>query len=266
MNLLPLTEADLQAYVDDQLPQERRREIEAYLTTRPEEAERLQSYAAQKREIRALFDPVLDEAVPSRLVETAAKRRPWYLQRIAAGVAIALVSGAAGWGLHGQGGGPSSLAQRSTTTSAVNVAENGLAHRAALAHAVYSPDMRRPVEIGADQEDQLVAWLSKRMGAKMRPPRLADLDYQLIGGRLLPGDQGPVAQFMYQDASGERLTLYVSAENTSNRDTAFRFAQEGSINVFYWIDGPFGYAISGSADKAALARISTAVYDQLQSR
>ena len=82
---LPLVEADLQAYVDDQLPQERRREIEAYLATRPEEAERLRSYAAHKREIRTLFDPVLDEPVPRRLVEAAAKRRPWYLQRIAAG-------------------------------------------------------------------------------------------------------------------------------------------------------------------------------------
>ena len=262
----PLTEADLHAYVDNQLPQERRREIEAYLATRPEEAERLRSYAAHKREIRTLFDPVLDEPVPRRLVEATTKHRPWYLQRIAAGVAVALVSGAAGWALHGQVGAPLILAQRGATTSAVNVTDNGLAHRAALAHAVYSPDMRRPVEIGADQENQLVAWLSKRMGAKMRPPRLADLDYQLIGGRLLPGDQGPVAQFMYQDASGERLTLYVSAEHTNNRETAFRFAQEGPINVFYWIDGPFGYAISGSADKATLARISAAVYDQLQSR
>ena len=70
---------------------------------------------------------------------------------------------------------------------------------------------------------------------------------------------------MYHDVSGQRLTLYVSTENTSNRDTAFRFAQEGAVNVFYWIDGKFGYALSAGISKDELARIATAVYDQFQS-
>ena len=133
-----------------------------------------------------------------------------------------------------------------------------------MAHAVFSPDVRRPVEISAEHEDQLVTWLSKRLGAPIRPPRLGTLGYELIGGRLLPGNSGPVAQFMYQDASGQRLTLYVGTENTTNRDTAFRFAQEGAVNVFYWIDGKFGYAISAGVPKDALARVATAVYDQFQ--
>jgi anti-sigma factor RsiW len=69
---------------------------------------------------------------------------------------------------------------------------------------------------------------------------------------------------MYHDATGQRMTLYVSTENTSNHDTAFRFAQEGPVNVFYWIDGKFGYALSAGIDKGELARIATAVYDQIE--
>ena len=46
---------------------------------------------------------------------------------------------------------------------------------------------------------------------------------------------------MYHDATGQRLTLYVSNENTGNTDTGFLFAQEGPVNVFYWINGNFGY-------------------------
>lgn len=98
----------------------------------------------------------------------------------------------------------------------------------------------------------------------MRPPKLGALGYELIGGRLLPGGSGPVAQFMYHDAAGQRLTLYVSTENAGNRDTAFRFAQEGPINVFYWIDGQFGYALSAGIPKAELAHVATAVYRQLE--
>lgn len=271
----PVTEAELQAYVDRQLTPERQREIEAYLLRRPEEAQRVEIYRAQKRELQALFNPVLDEPLPKRLRAAAVPKTPWYLQRMAAGIAIAVISGAAGWGLRGGVGaepGSNTLAQR--TPGAVTVAPaTGFAQRAAVAHAVYSPDARRAVEVRADQEDQLITWLSKRMGAPMKPPHLQALGYALDGGRLLPGDKGPVAQFMYHDNAGAKLTLYVSNEVADmaqktpagkNRETAFRFAREGSVNVFYWINGPFGYAISADADKAELARVSAEVYRQLE--
>ena len=271
----PVTEAELPAYVDRQLTPERQREIEAYLARRPEEAQRVETYIAQKRELRALFNPVLEEPLPQRLRLAARPQTPWYVQRMTAGIAIAVVSGVAGWGLRGGLGtepGGGMVAQH--TPSAITVASaTGFAQRAAIAHAVYSPDVRRAVEVGADHEDQLVAWLSKRMGSSMKPPHLQALGYALDGGRLLPGDKGPVAQFMYHDNTGAKLTLYVSNEinglgaaapDQKNQETAFRFAQEGSVNVFYWVNGPFGYAISADADKAELARVSGEVYRQLE--
>ena len=141
---------------------------------------------------------------------------------------------------------------------------SGLAHQAAVAHVVYSPEVTRPVEIGADQEEQLVAWLSKRLGNTIRPPRLGKLGYELIGGRLLPGAQGAVAQFMCHDSAGQRLTVYVTTDQSHNEDTGFRFAQEGPVNVFYWVDGKFGYALSAGINKGELARVASAVYEQLE--
>lgn len=265
--MTPITEAELHAFVDGQLTPERHREIETALAQRPEEALRVQAYRDQKRALRALFDPVLDEPLPQRVLDAARPRAPWYAQRWVAGVAIALVSGATGWGLHG-------VAQRASP--AATLATAGFAQRAAVAHAVYSPEQRRPVEVDAAHEDQLVTWLSKRMGAPMKPPHLQALGYALEGGRLLPGGQGPVAQFMYRDAGGQRLTLYVSNEigdlspaasgaRGSNAETAFRFAREGRLNVFYWVEGRFGYAISADADKAALTDVASEVYRQLAS-
>ncbi|TRZ95895.1 MAG: anti-sigma factor [Rhodocyclaceae bacterium] len=261
MSPLPITEADLQAYVDAALPEARRSEVENHLAAQPEEAGRVRTYLTQKQALRSSFNPILDEPLPANLSALASppptvaadgRHRPllarWSLQRIAAGFLIALVSGFAGWLAHDRYPPPESLARNSP-----------LPRRAAVAHAVFSPDMRRPVEVGAEQEDQLVAWLSKRLGTPVRPPKLGALGYELIGGRLLPGNVGPVAQFMFQDGSGQRLTLYVSTENTANQDTAFRFAQEGPVNVFYWIDGKFGYALSAGIDKGKLARIATAV-------
>lgn len=262
MNTLPITEADLHAYVDGKLPAARRAEVDAYLAQRPEETDRMRAYAAQNAELRALFNPVLEEPVPARLA--APRKAPWQWQRLVAGFAIAVVSGSAGWLLHGAGSGDVQFAQGGTLRTRPAVYASGLAHQAAVAHVVYSPEVTRPVEIGADQEEQLVAWLSKRLGSTIRPPRLGKLGYELIGGRLLPGAQGAVAQFMYHDATGQRLTLYVSTEQSRNKDTGFRFAQEGPVNVFYWIDGKFGYALSAGINKGELARVATAVYEQLE--
>src|SRR5207244_8792161 len=119
-----------------------------------------------------------------------------------------------------------------------------MARRAAIAHATYSPEVRHPVEVGADQEQHLVAWLSKRVGAKVRAPKLDEAGMTLVGGRLLPGESGPVALFMYQSAAGRRLTLYIRAEANGQRETAFRYARENNVSVFYWIDRDCGYAIS----------------------
>ncbi len=276
MSKLPITEADLHAYVDAVLPDDRRAEVEDFLAAQPEEASRLFAYQAQKDALRQLFNPVLDESLPAELLELAEKpivpameamatpavdmkKRPflsrWSMQRIAASFAIALLSGLAGWLGHGQYQATERMAQMTP-----------LARQAAVAHVVYSPDIKRPVEVTADQEDQLVKWLTKRLGTPVSPPKLGTLGYELIGGRLLPGNAGPVAQFMYHDSSGQRLTLYVSTEQTVSRDTGFRFAREGAVNVFYWVDGKFGYALSAGIDKGELARVATAVYDQLENK
>jgi anti-sigma factor RsiW len=268
MSPLNITEDDLHAYVDDALAPSRRAEIEAYLVLYPEDAERVRAYRAQNEALKALFNPVLAEPLPDHLhaltvqaVNSTVNRKKqpnsksWLMQRIAAGMLVAMLSGVAGWLAHGQYQNNERMAQGVP-----------LFRQAAVAHVVYSPDARRPVEVAADQEEALVKWLSKRLGTPVSPPKLGALGYELVGGRLLPGNAGPVAQFMYQDASGQRMTLYVTTENAGKPETGFRFAREGQVNVFYWVDGKFGYALSASIDKGELAKVATAVYDQLEAK
>ncbi|MES2262846.1 MAG: anti-sigma factor [Pseudomonadota bacterium] len=258
----PVTEAELQAWVDGRLAPARRGDIDIYLEHHPHEAERLRAYRQQNVALRAVFGPVLDETIPRRMLRPRWRLPRWPLQRYAASLAFVLAGGAAGWLLHDRVDDDafSALAQAWPGRGA----GGALAHQAALAHGVYSPEVKHPVEVGADQQEHLVAWLSKRLGTPLHPPRLAPLGYELEGGRLLPGEHGPVAQFMYHDGNGQRLTLYVSSGQRDSKESGFRYAREGGISVFYWIDGSFGYALSGVLGKAELARIATAVYQQLQ--
>lgn len=138
---------------------------------------------------------------------------------------VAVVSAGAAWTARGALDEAPSRQARALALSPTTELE-GFAQRAAVAHAVYSPDPRRPVEVGADQEQALVTWLTRRLGGAVHPPALSSVGYELIGGRLLPGAKGPAAQFMYGAVGGQRLTLYVARE-TAGQNTSFRFVSEG---------------------------------------
>ena len=264
MTTQAISEAQLHALVDGVLPEEQRAAVDAYLRAHPGDAARVDAWHEQNRQLHALFDSVLDEAVPPHLVQAAsppAANDAWQRHAMQAAAAIVLViaGGAGGWLLRGNGGDTGDMRAASASPLA-------LARSAAIAHAVYTPEVRHPVEVGVEQEAHLVQWLSKRLGSTLQPPVLSPLGYHLIGGRLLPGDgDGPVAQFMYEERGGKRLTLYVARERAGKQETAFRYTQEKDLGVFYWIDGQMGYALSARLPKAELGKIADAVYAQLES-
>ena len=245
-----ITETDLHAYVDGELERSRRSEVEAHVAAEPDDAARLAAYARLNDALRARYEEVLDEPVPPRLMRPPARLGSRVL-RYAAAVGWLALGGIAGWQLHG-------LQVRDDRAG-----PPAWARRAAVAHIVYSPEVRHPVEVGADQEDHLVAWLSKRLGTPLRIPKLNGIGYGLVGGRLLPGERGPAAQFMYQDAQGQRLTLYVRANREQSRETAFRFAQDGPVRMFYWVDRGLGFALSAELDREELLKVANALYQQL---
>ena len=244
-----ISEADLHAYLDGELAAAQRAYVESQVAADPLLAERLARYSEMNEALRAHYDPVLDEPVPAKLSREPRVRRP--LLRYVAAILWFALGGAVGWQLHG-------VQSREDRAAAPMWAK-----RAAVSPVVYAPEVRHPVEVGAAQEQHLVAWLSTRLGTQLRIPQLGGIGYNLVGGRLLPGEQGPAAQFMYQDAQGQRLTLYVRINRDQTRETAFRFAQDGNVRVFYWIDRGLGLALSGEIDKDELLRVATAVYQQL---
>ena len=242
----PVTEVDLHTYVDGGLSETAKAEMEAWLRAHPEDAERVRAYAEQNALLRSLYNAVLEEPVPAALL--AVHPRAWR-RYVAAAVIFALGIGL-GWLIRGE-----FIIPQMVPVS--------LARQAATAHVVYAPEVRHPVEVTANEESHLVGWLSKRLGTTLKAPKLGPLGYELVGGRLLSGPQGPVAHFMYQDGRGQRLTLYVSRQRGEPRDTAFRFSQEDRVSVFYWVDGNFGYALSGEIKREQLLQVAEVVYKQL---
>ncbi len=252
----PVTEADLQAYVDGRLDVGRRAAVESWLAARPEEAERVAAYRRLSGEVRAAYQAMLEEPLPEGLARP--DRRRSFMRHIAL---------AAAWLALGAAIGAMATLELKNNRSGASLASESatMARRAAIAHATYSPEVRHPVEVAASDEQHLVAWLSKRLGVPVRAPKLDEAGMSLVGGRLLPGESGPVAQFMYEQPNGRRLTLYVRQEHAHNEETAFRYAREKNVGVFYWIDRDCGYAIASSdLSRDELLKVAQLVYKQLE--
>jgi anti-sigma factor RsiW len=247
---------DIPAFVDGALDPARRAEVEAWLAENPDAAARAAFYARTNEALHQRFDHILAEPLPEEMT----KPRRWLpavsLRAAAIAASWLIVGGAGGWFAH-HALTPPRVVER--------VVAMPMPQLAAVAHTAYASEVRHPVEVGADEEEHLVRWLTNRMGRPVKAPRLETLGYRLMGGRLLPGAESGVAcQFMYENASGQRITLYIRTPNKDQQETAFRFATEGNgVGVFYWIDRNLAYAISANLPKDELRRLARAVYDQL---
>lgn len=248
-----VSEDELHAYVDGELPADRRAAIEAWLAGHPEDMARVTAWRAQADAIRARYGAVADEPVPPRfdLDRLARGGRSWRSYAAAAVLAAFLAGGVSGWVAHG------------ATAAAPNPFDL-LTTEALEAHRIYVVEVRHPVEVPGSEEPHLVQWLSKRVGYDMRCPNLEKIGLKLVGGRLLPSPGGAAAFFMYENAAGERFTLYSARAKGSN--TALRYNVSGRMAAVAWIDGNVAYVISGEANRDRLENVAQAAYDQLEAR
>ena len=262
----------LSAFVDGELPHAQHVAIEAQLERHPQAATRVAAWRAQKAALRALCGAPpssrdADERREARERNDAdepafivvRRRSPWW-QRVGlaacwlalgAGLTLAagplaphLTGGKLGGAWGGAGSQPPSFAQR-----------------ADIAYAVYTPERRHPVEVAASEEEHLINWLSKRLNRPLSVPSLQEYGYSLVGGRLLPGETGPAAQFMYENSAGARLTLYVTG--IGRDQTAFRLLRDGNRRTFYWVSDGMGYALSGPIAEGKLRSIAIEVCSAL---
>src|SRR3954463_3904953 len=247
---ISVTEDELHAYVDNELPAERRDDVETWLATHPEDAERVRSWRAMAEVLHARYDGVADEPVPKRLEIERLGRQPrkWIYGAVAAALVAFLAGGGVGWLARGAAASPSAL--QTFTEDALD------------AHRLYVVEVRHPVEVPGSERAHLQAWLTKRCGWGVRAPELTAAGLKLVGGRLLPGPTGPASFLMYENASGERFTIYTAKSEAGA--TQMRYAAHGSEAALFWADRGVGYVVSGGTDRTRLTQIAQLVYDQAE--
>jgi anti-sigma factor RsiW len=249
---LTVTEEELHAFVDSELPADRIAAVERWLSAHPDDMARVAAWRMQADAIRSRYADIATTPTPPRfdLDRLARRDPPWKSIAAAAALVALLCGGAAGWVARGAlAAGPASEAKLLTTD-------------ALDAYKLYVVEVRHPVEVPGHESAHLVQWLSKRLGWELRAPDLDTLGLKLVGGRLLPAATGPAGFLMYEASSGERYTIYCA--KAKGRDTAMRYDNQGAVAAVTWVDRDVAYIVSGEGNRERLEKVAQVAYPQLE--
>jgi anti-sigma factor RsiW len=257
---------ELSALVDNEVSGPRAEELRRLVASDTEAYELVQFCQLQKLALRARYDAKLSEPVPARLLaaferRSAADEPASFFARLqqllglswqAGALQLAPRAVASFCALFISAGAGALVAYQELSRQPLHAELRAFSQQATVAHAVFTPEARHPVEVTADDGAHLKAWLSTRLGRTVALPDLSADGYRLIGGRLLPGKAGtPAAQLMYEDQHGKRLTLFKRAMSTQEKDAppTFWFDPESNVTTIGWMDARWAYALSGVEDR-----------------
>lgn len=249
-----IAETDLLAYADGRLDPVRRAAVAASIAADADARAAVDAYRAQDRLVTEAADALapatvdlrtasLERALAQRLTEQ--RRRPLLrLGQLAAGVALFV----AGW-----------LAHDWAATDAARLP--GYVAAAAGAHGLFAEDPVRPVELGEAGSRAALDWLSAKLGQPIAVPALEPLGLELLGTRLHGTEDGPLVQFVYEDARAQRLSLFMAPHAPGTPPIAYAQTEVSGDAVGYWSDTATDYALVAKASPAPLAEIAAVIGD-----
>lgn len=248
---------DVNGYLDGELGPDEAAEIEEKLDRDPEARARLDAFARQKSKVGAAL-AALDPAAPNlrtarlerRLAHVMARemspRKPAAFGTLIRGgsqiaAVCALVS--VGWWGHALmaptgGGVPEYVSE------------------AVGAHQVFADDALYPAEFTGSAVGSAAEWFSHKIGVPVSAPDLSARDMSLVGARLLGTKEGPLAQFIYEDGNGKRMSLTLARHPQDRPVQALKVVDYPNRAVGYWSNANIDFAIVGEGGSDAVQSLA----------
>lgn len=239
----PVTDADLDAYVDDQLDVARRIEVEAFLSARPETAARVMSDLRTRDELRVALAGSKGMARPAtadaarRLERGLARGRVLGVLQRAAAVAVFV---AAGWLANGMLG-PVTQVVASTQPPAY-LEEAIRAHRTTLMREAMSSQTEAPNY----DSDEI------RAATAIVMPSLPK-DWKVRDVQVYPSQFGPSVEMIVEAGELGLISLFAIRPGTFDVVRP-AVAPSGDISSAYFQIGDVAYAIVARSDVRDLDR------------
>jgi anti-sigma factor RsiW len=242
-------EEDLHAFVDGQLDDDDAAQVLAHLEENPDAHARVLAYIRQKALVRAALEQL--PAAAERRSETADRRepapprRPW-AERMRRMAAAAVLVGV-GWSMHTA----ADLYREWRVPPVVEAATQ--------AHQVFGSDGVRPVELPASAWWEMRAWFEQHLDTPVDIPDLSAVGLRFVGGRLLASGVGPMAQLLYEDADGQRLTVYLT-KAPATADAEVQIVKVAHFAAGYWKEGDLTYTIVAEMEAEALRALAFEIH------
>lgn len=244
----PITEADLEAYVEDQLPVARRIEVEAHLSRNPPEAVRVMADLRVRDELRlALAEmpraPRITTMEAARRLERALTRDRFFRQ-VRKVAAVAVLVGA-GWFAHAEFG-PFGVGKVvASVVPPAYVADAVQAHvtaqvRAGMVSQPQAPDYD-PAELRAATAIELPALPS---------------GWSVSDVQVFPSAYGPSIEMAIRTPAFGAVSLFAVRPGAFDVVPA-TVVHEGDLTAAYWQMGEVAYALVAQADSRALNRTAS---------
>ncbi len=284
-------EADLNGFVDGRIDPARAAALAESLASDPESRARIDGWKRQNESLRTMFASVLFEPVPARLMAGSVPARPTHPEAakprdtgrtssVSSGVLVttslgmALVGFALGaivsmgtddFGLSrpSESGFGKQAAQR--TAAVLPTPARSLSDIAVEAHRTYLGDPVHQVELSGADTPRLTRWIQHRLGPTARVPDLTAQGWTLLGGRILPGPQGPVAFLVYADGA-DRLSLALSRSAGPRGLQVARDDGRDAVATTSWADEAFDYALTSGRGALWLGRHAGSIAQDIRAQ
>ena len=253
----------LSAYLDQELPENELEEIRYLIETDPSVSEEFERLALANDHALTEFDSFLDNKTPVHLVQMienaqlkpslkhlpAAANNNFSFRSMAAGLLLLIAGGIGGF------------VYNETNQPEITVAQTtGWLHHVADYHGIYAQQKRHLVEVGADESDHIVGWLSKTTGLPFSIPDITNSGFEFQGARLLVVKGKPVAQLMYKDQEGSVIAICFQSNSGSMMGSDE--TKSNTINGFdilSWSKGDGQYLVIGEETESRLKEVADQV-------
>ncbi|WP_034301862.1 anti-sigma factor [Herbaspirillum sp. RV1423] len=248
MNAFSPSEHDLHAYVDGQLDEALRRQIDIYLAGHPDVARAVELLRQENQRLRAALENIPTGPVPPRLdpfrIRRELRARSQRRMAIAASLVLTLSLGTlGGWQLR----------DMSIRKTYLPMADATQAYR-----MFATSDMAQQVDMKTSEPAQLQNWLNRHFVQAAPMPDFSAYGFRPVGGRLMASDKGAAAMVLYQNNQGQAIVYYVRPPGevlsfgAGNR-------KDGNLLTQYWRQGRYFYAVVSPTDSPAMLPVQRAV-------
>ncbi|WP_338922329.1 anti-sigma factor [Pseudomonas silesiensis] len=237
---MPPSERDLHAYVDHQLSDDERRQVETFLASNPEVAARVRAWQQDAQQLRAALSGALQQpANPDLDPALLRQRRTRQSRRHLASAAVLLIAvsvgGFSGW-----------QAREMTLVGAPLPMTDAL-----QAYRLIAQQGILPADYKAGDEGDMQGWLDRYFTQAHRLPDLSAAGFKPASGRLLSTEQGPAAMVVYEDRGGHKISFYVRPPGPKNFLLPRGSRSDGELQAEYWSGGGYNYAMVSPSDTPA---------------